>query len=230
VLVLITSVLIMPPKKAKAAPKVTAAAAKAAAAVGFNEEECEKLFDRLADEDDPDLMSMEGIGKLCEEMSIDPSTDVRCLVMVWKLGSAAKPGAITKVEFIAGMRKLGTRDAKGLVSCLPMFDPGFLEQQEFRDFYKFVFMFSREGTHKTIEKDMVADLMPIVLSSGRAPHLEKFLEFLRSDTCKETRITMDQWDSFLVFNQAVTLNLSNHDDDGACKDLSLPVCPHHASF
>jgi hypothetical protein len=208
----------MPPKKAKTTTPKASAAAAAKSAV-FNEAVVEALFDKLADEDDPDLMSMEGIGTLCEEMGIDPSSDVRCLVMVWKLGSAAKPGAVTKVEFVAGMRKLGKTDAKGLATCLPMFDPGFLEQQEFRDFYKFVFLFSREGTHKTIEKDLVADLMPIVLSSGRAPHLEQFLLFLRSDACKDKRITMDQWDSFLVFNQAVNLDLSNHEDDGACKTL-----------
>ena len=39
-------------------------------------------------------------------------------------------------------------------------DPTNLEQKQFRDFFKFTFLFSREGTHRTIEKDLVADLLP----------------------------------------------------------------------
>jgi hypothetical protein len=80
------------------------------------------------------------------------------------------------------------------------FDPGFLEKNEFRDFYRFVFQFSREGTKKTIgtchahawcflttlycislhsiEKEVIASLLPIVLDRNRAPHLEYFLQVL----------------------------------------------------
>jgi hypothetical protein len=59
------------------------------------------------------------------------------------------------------------------------------------EFYRFVFQFSREGTHKTIgppplasytslgvssEKEIICGLMPIVLDRNRAPHLEHFLQ------------------------------------------------------
>lgn len=40
----------------------------------------------------------------------------------------------------------------GLKELLPGLDVGFIEKSEFRDFFKFVFQFSREGTHKTIGK------------------------------------------------------------------------------
>jgi hypothetical protein len=97
---------------------------------------------------------------------------------------------------------------------IPSLDPGFLERNEFRghlplsfsfpsslltsltssEFYRFVFQFSREGTHKTIgapslplpsphdlflsalEKEIICGLMPIVLDRNRAPHLEHFLQ------------------------------------------------------
>lgn len=62
---------------------------------------------------------------------------------------------------------------------------------------------------------MVMALLPIVLDTNRAPHLTSFLEFL--ETANEKRITMDQWDSFLQFNYTVNYDLSNHEDDGACK-------------
>ena len=69
-----------------------------------------------------------------------------------------------------------------------------------------------------LEKDVVIALLPIVLDTNRAPHLSLFLEFLGTCTDKvHQRITLDQWDSFLQFNNTVKLDLSNHEDDGACK-------------
>lgn len=57
--------------------------------------------------------------------------------------------------------------------------------------------------------------MPMILDKDRAPHLPFFLEFLQ--TSKEQRITLDQWESFLQFNHVVKVDLSNFEDDGACK-------------
>lgn len=71
-----------------------------------------------------------------------------------------------------------------------------------------------------IEKDLVQALLPIVLDNNRAPHLELFLEFLSGCNDKvHQRITLDQWDSFLQFNLIVKRDLSNHEDDGACKPI-----------
>lgn len=61
--------------------------------------------------------------------------------------------------------------------------------------------------------------MPIVLDTNRAPHLTLFLEFLQGTN--HQKITMDQWDSFLQFNHMVKLDLSNFEDDGACKFFSV---------
>jgi hypothetical protein len=66
---------------------------------------------------------------------------------------------------------------------------------------------------------MIIGLLPIVLDKDRAPHLESFLEFLSQ--CNHNRITLDQWDSFLQFNHNVKYDLSNLEEDGACKDHSL---------
>lgn len=45
---------------------------------------------------------------------------------------------------------------------IPSFDLGFMEGEEFREFYKFTFQFSREGTHRTIERDVAAPLLEMV--------------------------------------------------------------------
>lgn len=64
------------------------------------------IFNSLLDEDcdDPDALYMDNIVKLCEKIDIqDPSSDIRVLVMLWKLGANSKPGCITKDEFIKGL-------------------------------------------------------------------------------------------------------------------------------
>jgi hypothetical protein len=203
-------------KKEKAPAKV----------VGYDAAVAEALFDAFVDDpDDPDLLSMEGIGSLCEKLDIDPSADVRVLVLLWKLGATSKPGHVTRKEFLAGCCKLKASSVEALSGLLPALDPGFLDRPEFRDFYKFVFQFSREGTNKTIEKEIVVARMPIVLDSNRAPHLEKFLEFLNATT-EHARITMDQWDSFLQFNLHVSSDLKNFEDDGACEYLHIHIHIH----
>lgn len=57
-------------------------------------------------------------------------------------------------------------------------------------------------------------LLPIVLDTNRAPHLDHFMQFL--ETQGDLRITLDQWESFLQFNHSVRLDLSNWEEGGAC--------------
>jgi DNA-binding Xre family transcriptional regulator len=92
----------------------------------------DNLSKQLIDEEDPEIISMEGIAKLCEMLEIDPSSDIRSLALVWRLGAVAKPGQISVSEFKAGMEKLGLSDIRGLKNHLPALDPGFLDRSEFR--------------------------------------------------------------------------------------------------
>ena len=98
----------------------------------------DKLFSTYTDEDDPDTITMDGISKLCEDLGLDPSSDVRVLGLLWKLGSSSKPGIITKIEFINGMKNLKKNCIKGLIEILPSFDPGFLDRSEFRGKLKLI--------------------------------------------------------------------------------------------
>lgn len=82
------------------------------------------------------------------------------------------------------------------------------------DFFKFVFQFSREGTNKTIEKDLIIALFNLTLDLNRTPHLTMFIEFLQSITTHGV-ITLDEWESFLQFNYAVKADMSNYDENGA---------------
>ena len=164
------------------------------------------------------------------------------LVILWKFGATSKSGCITRSEFVSGMESNYIADAAALQGSLYTFETGFLETAgiamtnflhptflistnitiasklfvyfaEFRDFFRFVFQFSREGTNKTLEKDLVIGLLPILLDLNRAPHLDYFLNFLQS--VSNPRITFDEWTSFLQFQQACPVDLVGYDEDGA---------------
>ena len=137
-------------------------------------------------------------------MDIDAFNDIRILVLLYKMGAGKdQPGTIAKDEWMEGCSKLKLDSWPDFGKCLPSLDTGFMEQKEFKDFYKFCFQFNREGTHKTLEKDTVAGLMELVLK-GRVSEdrLSSFCGFLASKAAESyTRITTDQWTSFLDFCQ-----------------------------
>jgi len=161
-------------------------------------------------------MDMEGIGALCDDIDLDPSADIRALVMMWKLGAAAKPGEISSSEWNKGCESLNLSSVDDLKKLLPALDTGFLDPSEFRKFFKFVFQFSREGTNKTIEKDMVVALLQMVLAGRNNLHLNSFCEFLESSGDENNRISLDSWTSFLDFSMNTSESTEEYDmDEGA---------------
>mmetsp|Transcript_16914 Transcript_16914/g.47471 ORF Transcript_16914/g.47471 Transcript_16914/m.47471 type:complete len:221 (+) Transcript_16914:274-936(+) len=159
----------------------------------------ESMFQQFADEDDPTALSMEGICKLCEQLGLDPLEDIRVLVLLWKLGAEEKPAQISKSEWEEGCQKHQLDSIDSFKKMIPSLDTGFLDRDEFKEFYKFCFQFNRQGTHRTLDKEMVTALMNMVLK-GRigSDRLETFCKFLELQT-SYTRITLDQWTSFLDF-------------------------------
>ncbi|KAL7538651.1 hypothetical protein ACHAWF_006164 [Thalassiosira exigua] len=205
------------------------ASSSSAASSGINEGRAEKIFAELCEEDNPGAANMEGICKLCEKLDIDPLEDVRVLVLLWKLGANKKPAEIQKEEWMAGCHKLQLDSIDKFKKYLPALDTGFLDRDEFGDFYKvrfprgrcrahqtivlphasltsprkFCFQFNRAGTHKTLDKDLVVALLKMCLSEGRVPkhRLDTFCEFLETTEDESySKITLDQWRSFLDFS------------------------------
>lgn len=170
----------------------------------WNEEAALKIFeDTLAEADDNTIATMEGISQLCDLLEIDPLEDIRILVLMWKMGvGKEKPQQVTRDEWKDGCENLNVDSLDKLKQLLPSLDIGFLEATQFRDFYKFSFKFNCEGTYKTIDKEMIAELNPMVLKDRIAQdRIMKFKEFLNgTDDASYQRITLDQWMSFLDFS------------------------------
>ena len=104
----------------------------------IDEEAAAALFAEIADEEDPTVAGMEGISTLCEKLDIDPLEDIRILVLLWKLGSKEKPAQISKEEWMRGCESLQVDSLEKFKEMLPSLDTGFLDQTDFRDFYKVI--------------------------------------------------------------------------------------------
>jgi len=171
------------------------------------------IFDRIADPDDPTIATMEGISTLCEDLELDIE-DIRILVLLWKMKAVEKPAQISKEEWMTACHRMNIAQLQDLQSLLPSLDTGFIEDDDFKDFYKYCFQFNRQGTHRTLDKDLVVALVQLVLK-GRIPQdrLDTFCTFLeKSDSY--SRITLDQWTSFLDFCHDVE-DLSQYDQDSS---------------
>lgn len=83
-----------------------------------------------------------GICKLCEQLELDPLEDVRVLVLLWKMGANKKPAEIQKDEWIAGCHKLKLDSIDKFRKLVPSLETGFMERDEFGDFYKVRALFS----------------------------------------------------------------------------------------
>lgn len=168
----------------------------------------EKMFDEISEEDDPNTLTMEGICTIAEHLDINPLEDIRILVLLFKLSGSAKqfekPGQLSREEWKKGCMELQTDSYDKFRSLLPSLDVGFMVDSDFRDFYKFCFQFNRQGTHKTLEKDLVIDLIAMVLKDRiTQDRLSSFQTFLNQTTdTSYQRITLDQWMSFYDFSKA----------------------------
>mmetsp|Transcript_5816 Transcript_5816/g.9665 ORF Transcript_5816/g.9665 Transcript_5816/m.9665 type:complete len:253 (+) Transcript_5816:341-1099(+) len=190
----------------------------------INESNADKLFSEICDPDDHSIATMEGISSFCDKLGLDPLEDVRVLVLLWKMEAVAKPAQISRIEWMSACQKLqadGVDTFKTLV--IPTLETGFLDNEEFKDFYKFCFQFNREGTHKTLDKELVVLLVQLVLNDTNRvskQRLASFCQFL--EACEEDykRITLDQWTSFWDFSQEL-----GDDEDLSAYDEATSAWP-----
>lgn len=161
-----------------------------------------------------------GIFTLGEKIGIDATEDIRILVLLWKMGCREKPAQIQKQEWMQGCSQLQVDSWDKIKGLVPSLDTGFLEQTDFRDFYKFCFQFNRQGTHRTLDKELVVALLKLVLKD-RVPsdRLDTFCEFLEGAE-QHTRITLDQWASFLDFCHECE-DLSTYDESTSAWPVML---------
>ena len=176
------------------------------------------LFAKYASADDDNEIGPEGVESLCGDLGTDPS-DVSVLHLAWKM-QAARMGFFTRDEFIRGCVALGVPSAKAGITAAGIKErlPSAATEVESKrdalvDFHTYAFKFClTEPLQKTLDLDTACAMLQLVLPG--APHTEKFCEFLKEQT-EYKRVTLDQWTSFLRFNEEVAEDCSGYDETQA---------------
>lgn len=102
----------------------------------INETSADAIFSTICDPDDHSVATMEGISEFCEKLGIDPLEDVRVLVLLWKMEATSRPAQISREEWMAGCQKLQVDSVDSFQALLPTLDTGFMDNDDFKDFYK----------------------------------------------------------------------------------------------
>jgi Cullin binding len=127
------------------------------------------------------------------------------------LNSNFVPGTIQPAEWKHGCLHLNLHSWESFEAFKPSLDIGFLDQTEFRDFYKFCFRFNLSGTHRTLDVDTVVALLHMILDNTQRVDEDRLLTFCQFLQHPEKgkpyqRITLDQWMSFLDFCSEIPNN------------------------
>ena len=176
---------------------------------GVNTQSVLKLFSNYASGEQIDG---EGIGKMSQELAIDPMTDVAMLVLLWKCGTET-PGVITKEEFLRGCQSLSIETLDGLKQKLPELRQVARDfhSQDFKNFFKFVFMLSKEPGSRVLDVEDAVSLINVLLS-GKVWWMDDFIKFIREKGVRA--LNLDQWDSLLEFAKNFPEGFENFDPDG----------------
>jgi len=181
----------------------------------FSKERLEYLFDQYADassvENNDECISAEGIDRLCKDVDVNPENIV-VLIFSWNL-NAKKMGYFTKQEFISGMEKMGIDTITKLKTKLKSMEKQNLPEKQFKEFYKYCFIFAKEEEQRSLDIELASALLTIVLKEKyECKHIEDFCQFILQ-ACKA--INLDQWMNFYLFSTTIKIDLSNYSPQDA---------------
>ncbi|CAG9319581.1 unnamed protein product [Blepharisma stoltei] len=142
-------------------------------------------------------IDFEGLQRLCDDLRINPMTDVELLAFVWKC-QIKQAGTISQEEFTNGMNAIRADSLSTLKTRLNALrdfarDPF---QNDFRNFFRFVFDLTKEPGARNIDANDGISLLNLLLT----PHfrwMPRFIEFL--GTKQQKFLNLDQWMGILEF-------------------------------
>ncbi|KAF9163593.1 DCN1-like protein 4 [Actinomortierella ambigua] len=189
----------------KAAPITTVRPAE------FNEARCLAWFKSYTGLEDEDFgahqIGPNGISKLCDDIGISLAA-IDILVLAHKLEADTMP-IFKEDEWTKGMKKLEVDSSKKLKVRLQELVTKLKEPQEFKSFYRYVFMFVKDSEQKCMAIDTAIGILGTVLGDRR--HVKSFLEFLEEKRPIKV-INRDQWYSLLDFTESVAEDFSDYDE------------------
>ncbi|KAF9431459.1 hypothetical protein BGZ76_000281 [Entomortierella beljakovae] len=177
----------------------------------FDPERCYtwfKTFTDLEDEDfDKDQIGPAGISKLCEDINVSLEA-IDMLVLAYHLKADTMP-IFTKNEWLEGMKILEVDSTEKLKKKMPELVAKTKNPQQFREFYRYIFMFAKDSGQKCMPVETACAMIQTAMDGK--PHEKRFVEFLERDPAPVKVINKDQWHNFLDFSDTVAEDLSNYD-------------------
>ena len=157
--------------------------------------ERKKIFCLFAEESKTDsIIGNEGIEKMCKQMSFDMAASAEILVFMW-LCECKTYGEISEEEFLRGCEKLKVTDLQDLTDRATNDLSNQLRDHknpDFKKFFKFVFIFHREGMYKNVEVETCSVLLKMMFGD-KYKTIKLFISFCEA---RELQVlTLDQWES-----------------------------------
>lgn len=169
-----------------------------------------RLYLHYKDPDSDEILA-EGIGKLCEDLGVEPD-DIVMLVLSWHL-NAAHMYEYSREEFEKGLTKLGCDSLEKLKAKLPSLRAELNDADKYRQIYNYAYLFSREKGQKCVQLDVALAVWQLLVPKSRWRHINEWCEFLQEH--HKRPISRDTWAQLLDFMQNVNPDFANYDDAGA---------------
>ncbi|XXQ36431.1 Defective in cullin neddylation protein [Plasmodiophora brassicae] len=175
------------------------------------------LFDQYEDPNDKNLCVADYLVIFLNDIGCDPE-GVNALALMWAL-NASKMGIITREEFVNGFSALGCTTLADMKNAANKTVPSMLaNEQEFREFYKWLFDYMKEDEKKrTISKDLALAVWGIVFNESMMPLVKPLSTFIAES--ETDAFSKDMWMQSYEFMRDTAADLSNFDPAGAWPSL-----------
>jgi len=173
----------------------------------------EQLFKKYSDAEDGTVGS-NGIQRFCKDIGVDPD-DIALLVFAWQLG-AKTLGEFSKTEFVEGLTHIKCDTIEKLKDRMPALRAEIAEDGAFKEFYLFIFDYSKEGNANNLAYDAAVELWKLLLKD-KFKHMSLWFTYLEDlHTNKNLKgVGRDTWNLLLAFAHTINSDFSNYDEDGA---------------
>ncbi|GAN03770.1 defective in Cullin neddylation protein 1 [Mucor ambiguus] len=170
-----------------------------------------KLFDTYKDNQNSDLITVDGTMQLCQDLEIEP-TQLEFLLISHQLGSE-RMGEFTRDAFTKGCLELQADTVQKLKQALDTtLKQQFQTDQGFRKIYSYAFLLGRQTGQKSLSLEAATELWRLLLTD-RFSLLEQWIKFLEERHGKA--ISRDTWNLFLDFASQKNLDMKAYDSEGA---------------
>ncbi|KAJ5079968.1 rp42 related [Anaeramoeba ignava] len=150
-------------------------------------------------------IEIEGVGQYFSDLGIE-LLHVDTLIICYFL-QAKEAGLFTKDEFVNNWWKERCDTLERMKQKVVEFQKRLEKKEEFENFYKFVFLFSKETPDRRTIPSQEASVLWGIILKDKYPHLQDWMEFVSN----QQEINQDTWNLFLDFIQTINKDFSNYD-------------------